>query len=106
MLSVAGTSSFILQTKKKQIKNNVNKPPIALAGSDQLITLPTDSVLLDSGTPSNPGGSISSYLLTKIPGPASLFYFLSNEIGSIEQNFLLRMNAGIYSTTKKLSVIK
>lgn len=94
MLSVAGTSSFILQTKKKQIKNNVNKPPIALAGSDQLITLPTDSVLLDSSTSSNPDGSISSYLLAKISRPASLLYFLSKEIGIDVQNFLLKMNAG------------
>jgi hypothetical protein len=48
-----------------------NKPPISVAGPDQLITLPTDSVLLDGSTSSDPDGSISNYLWTKISGPAS-----------------------------------
>jgi hypothetical protein len=51
--------------------NNKNKPPIAVAGPDQVITLPTDSVLLDGRTSSDPDGSISSYLWTKISGPVS-----------------------------------
>ena len=48
-----------------------NKPPISIAGPDQVITLPTDSVLLDGRTSSDPDGMISSYLWTKISGPAS-----------------------------------
>ena len=48
-----------------------NKPPIAVAGPDQVITLPTDSVLLDGSTSSDPDGRISSYLWTKISGPSS-----------------------------------
>ncbi len=48
-----------------------NKPPIAVAGPDQVITLPTDSVLLDGRTSSDPDGMISSYLWTKISGPVS-----------------------------------
>ena len=48
-----------------------NKPPIANAGPDQLITLPIDSVLLDGRSSSDPDGSISHYLWTKISGPAS-----------------------------------
>ncbi len=51
--------------------NKQNKPPIAIAGPDQLITLPTDSILLDGRTSSDPDGKISSYLWTKISGPAS-----------------------------------
>ena len=51
--------------------NEKNKPPIAVAGADQVITLPTDSVLLDGRTSSDPDGSISSYLWVKISGPAS-----------------------------------
>lgn len=46
--------------------NKENKPPIAIAGPDQLITLPTDSILLDGRTSSDPDGSISSYLWIKI----------------------------------------
>ena len=48
-----------------------NKPPIANAGLDQVITLPTDSVLLDGRTSSDPDGIISEWLWTKISGPAS-----------------------------------
>jgi hypothetical protein len=48
-----------------------NKPPIAIAGPDQIITLPTDSVSLDGSNSSDPDGMISSYLWTKISGPTS-----------------------------------
>ena len=48
-----------------------NKPPIAVAGPDQAITLPIDSVSLDSRSSSDPDGSISNYLWTKISGPVS-----------------------------------
>ncbi len=48
-----------------------NKPPIAIAGPDQVITLPTDSVFLDGRTSSDPDGMISGWLWTKISGPAS-----------------------------------
>lgn len=50
-----------------------NKPPIAVAGLDQLITLPTDNVLLDGRTSSDPDGMISSCLWTKISGPVSFY---------------------------------
>jgi hypothetical protein len=49
-----------------------NKPPIAIAGSDQVITLPTDSVSLDGRTSNDPDGKISEWLWTKISGPASV----------------------------------
>ncbi len=48
-----------------------NKPPIAIAGPDQVITLPTDSVSLDGNASSDPDGTISSFLWRKISGPAS-----------------------------------
>src|SRR6187401_2573700 len=48
-----------------------NKPPIAKAGLDQVITLPTDSVSLDGRTSSDQEGKISNWLWTKISGPAS-----------------------------------
>ena len=50
---------------------SANKPPIANAGPDQVITLPTDSVSLDGSSSSDPDGSISNYLWSKISGPAS-----------------------------------
>jgi hypothetical protein len=58
------------ETSCEGCKEN-NKPPIAIAGPDQVITLPADSVLLDGKHSSDPDGIISSYLWTKISGPAS-----------------------------------
>lgn len=51
--------------------DGTNKLPIAIAGSDQTIMLPIDSVTIDGSASSDPDGSISSYLWTKISGPAS-----------------------------------
>jgi len=48
----------------------VNQPPTANAGSDQTITLPSNSVSL-SGSGSDPDGSIVSYLWEKVSGPAA-----------------------------------
>ena len=48
-----------------------NKPPIAAAGTDQVINLPADSILLDGSYSYDPDGTISSWLWTKISGPAS-----------------------------------
>lgn len=36
-----------------------NKPPVALVGPDQVITLPTDSIFLDGSASNDPDGMIS-----------------------------------------------
>ena len=48
-----------------------NKPPVAIAGPDLVITLPTDSVSLDGSASSDTDGTISEWLWKKISGPAS-----------------------------------
>ena len=48
-----------------------NKSPIAVAGPDQVITLPTDSISLDGSASSDPDGTISEWRWKKIEGPAS-----------------------------------
>jgi poly(3-hydroxybutyrate) depolymerase len=48
-----------------------NLPPVANAGADQTITLPTNSVTLNGTASSDPDGAIASYAWTKISGPAS-----------------------------------
>ena len=62
---------------KKEIScegcNENNKPPIAVAGPDQVITLPTDSISLDGSASNDPDGMISDpiaigWFWTKIPG--------------------------------------
>jgi len=48
-----------------------NKPPVANAGTDQRIQLPTNSVTVSGGASSDPDGSIASYSWTKLSGPAN-----------------------------------
>ena len=59
------------ETSCEDCDSKNNKTPKAVAGPDQVITLPTDSVLLDGSSSSDPDGSISSYIWKKISGPAS-----------------------------------
>lgn len=84
---------LIFSCKKEQpcegfSDNKNNKPPIALAGPDQMITLPTDSVSLDGGSSSDPDGIISEWLWTKISGPASFNIVSSAATKTITKNLI------------------
>ena len=70
---LAACISVVSCKKERSCKNciNGNQPPIANAGTDQVITLPTDSILLDGNASHHPYGKISEWLWTKISGPAS-----------------------------------
>ncbi|MEO6489288.1 MAG: Ig-like domain-containing protein [Ferruginibacter sp.] len=57
-------------TMKVTVHHALNQLPIANAGPDQIITLPTNSITL-TGSGTDPDGMIVSYLWTKISGPAS-----------------------------------
>jgi hypothetical protein len=48
-----------------------NKPPVARAGSDTTIFLPTDSILLDGSHSTDPDGRITAWLWTKVAGSDS-----------------------------------
>lgn len=50
---------------------NINKPPVANAGSNQTIILPKDSIVLDGSFSNDQDGIITSYHWTKISGPVS-----------------------------------
>src|SRR4030095_386915 len=69
------TGSFLFNSCKKEESyegcKESNKPPTAIAGPDQVITLPTDSVSLDGNASSDPDGRISEWLWIKVEGPAS-----------------------------------
>lgn len=75
-----------------------NKSPIANAGPDQVITLPTDSVLLDGNASSDPNGIISEWLWTKISGPASFNINDATKANAIAKN----IKAGIYEFELKV----
>jgi len=76
-----------------------NKPPISIAGPDQVITLPTDSASLDGRTSSDPDGMINSYLWTKISGPAS--FTINRPSDSITK--VRSLIAGIYQFELKVT---
>jgi predicted esterase len=57
-----------------------NKLPIAKAGSDVVITLPTNSTKLDATGSSDPDGSIVSYSWSKVSGPAASILSPSNSV--------------------------
>jgi hypothetical protein len=46
-----------------------NQPPVAKAGVNQIIQLPTDSVWLDGGASTDPDNDIVSYAWRKVDGP-------------------------------------
>ena len=47
-----------------------NTPPVANAGADKAITLPTNSVIIN-GSGTDAGGSITAYLWTQVSGPST-----------------------------------
>ena len=73
IISVACAISFLSCQKEISCEGcrEGNKPPIAVAGPDEVITLPTDSVALDGSNSNDPDGTITKWLWTKISGPAS-----------------------------------
>jgi hypothetical protein len=50
------------------VNNSANQPPVANAGPDKYIVLPTNSITLDGTGSSDPDGTIASYLWTKLTG--------------------------------------
>jgi len=73
IISIASVISFVSCQREISCEGcrDRNKSPIAIAGPDQVIALPTDSVLLNGNSSSDPDGSITEWLWTKISGPAS-----------------------------------
>ncbi|MEP6583062.1 MAG: choice-of-anchor Q domain-containing protein, partial [Ginsengibacter sp.] len=56
-------------TMKVTVNTAANIPPLANAGSDKTLTLPTNNVTVN-GSGSDADGTISNYLWTKISGPS------------------------------------
>jgi len=86
---------FFLSCKKEKscegCREN-NKPPIAIAGPDQVITLPTDSLSLDGSASNDPDGTISEWLWKKIAGPASF-----DIVSRVTANTIVRsLDSGVY----------
>ena len=101
LLSMGVIISFSCQKEIscENCNENNNKLPIAIAGSDQVITLPTDSTLLDGRSSSDPDGRISSYLWTKVSGPA-FFNIIKPSDSTTKVRALI---AGIYQFELKVT---
>ncbi|HET9745506.1 MAG TPA: PKD domain-containing protein [Chitinophagaceae bacterium] len=82
-----------------QPTGNTNKAPIALAGTDQTVTLPTDSILLDGSASKDPDGSITVWAWTKISGPSS-FIIVNASTVQTQVSYLLQ---GIYQFELKVT---
>ncbi len=101
-----GVLTFISCKKEHSCENcggnpsgSTNKPPIANAGPDQIITLPTDSVSLNGINSSDPDGVINVWLWTKIFGPAS--FTINNS--SIATTKVKNLKAGVYQFELKVT---
>jgi hypothetical protein len=69
-LKVTDNSGGIGRDTIQVTVNAANQSPTSNAGTDQTITLPTNTVTL-TGTGTDADGTIASYLWTKVSGPAS-----------------------------------
>jgi hypothetical protein len=76
-----------------------NHPPVANAGADQIITLPTNTVSLNGSGSSDPDNNISSYQWTKISGPLSFSINNSNAAQTQVTNF----EQGVYEFELKVT---
>jgi hypothetical protein len=72
-LLLAG-AMLIISCQKEISQKGLGKPPVAKAGTDKIITLPTDSVLLDGSASTDPDGSITEWKWIKASGPASFTF--------------------------------
>ena len=100
ILPIIAGGIFISCKKEKSCEGcrENNKPPIAVAGPDRVITLPTDSISLDGSASNDPDGTISEWLWTKISGPAS-FNISSTALAKTLVNNLV---AGVYQFELKI----
>jgi N-acetylneuraminic acid mutarotase len=76
-----------------------NHPPIANAGTDQIITLPTNTVNLDGNGSTDPDDNITSYAWTKISGPSLFNIANTNTI----QTQVTNLVEGIYQFELKVT---
>jgi hypothetical protein len=101
--AVISISLLFIQSCKKEYScegcNAGNKPPVAIAGADQVISLPKDSVLLDGSGSNDPDGTISNWLWKKISGPVSVNFKSISDAKTIVN----RLVAGVYKFELKVT---
>lgn len=76
-----------------------NQPPIAKAGADKTIKLPTDSTLLDGSASTDPDGRIIGWSWKKIAGPSS---FSISDTGA-SKTLARKLVPGVYNFELKVT---
>jgi len=74
-------------------------PPIACAGIDQSITLPTNSVTLNGSCSTDPDNNITSYVWTKVAGPTTYNITSPNTV----QTPVTNLTVGVYQFELKVT---
>ncbi len=86
-----GAYAWMLQYKRGSTP--VNQPPVAKAGNDVIITLPTSSVQLNGNGSSDPEGGVLTYSWAKIAGPTQFTISNSAIVNPVFSNLI----AGTYT---------
>ncbi len=94
---LTGMVIFISCKKNDEIIPNI--PPVAHAGTDQVIILPADSAILDGTGSKDPDGSIVRFLWTKMSGPAP--FTISNAAAA--RTVVKNLSVGTYQFDLKIT---
>src|SRR5664279_3960648 len=79
-------SIIIFATCKKTEEAPAKKPPVANAGADVTIYIPTNSITLDGSASRDPDGNIIRYEWTKLSGPDSFKIVNASAVRTIVKN--------------------
>src|SRR5690606_16258462 len=71
-----------------QVTVTVNAPPVANAGTNTVLTLPTNATTLNGSGSSDPDGTITTYTWTRISGPTTLTFANANAVSTGVSNLV------------------
>ena len=90
---------FSIDTVQVSVTGQINRPPIANAGPDKIVS---DSLTLDGSASSDPDNNITSYQWVKISGPSSSLISNPNEMRTL----VSVLNQGVYLFELKVTDAK
>lgn len=95
-------TTTVISCKKEIFCENCregNKPPVACAGPDQTISLPTNSITVDGNCSADPDNNIKTYTWTKVSGPSSSNIATANRVQTLVTNLV----QGVYQFELKVT---